>query len=65
MEHKFFVEIVYNDKSSFHFSVELKGTDSEVMANLMMITRGTLLASSAHRAIAYTEDCNIVCSYIR
>lgn len=65
MKHKFFVEIVYNDDTEFHFNVELEGRDSAVMASLMMITRGTLMASSAHRAIAYNEDGFDVCSYIR
>ena len=64
MKHKFFVEIVYNDKSYFNFSVELNGTEAEVMGSLMMITRGTLMASSAHRAIAYNEEGAILCSYI-
>lgn len=63
MKHKFYVEIVYKDNSSFHFSVELSGTESEVKGSLMMITRGTLMASLAHRSIAYTEDSKIVCSY--
>lgn len=64
MKRNFFVEIVYDDNSEFHFNVELEGTDSEVMGSLMMITRGTLMASSAHRAIAYNEDGFDVCSYI-
>ena len=64
MKHKFFVEIVYKDKSYFHFSVELNGTEAEVMGSLMMITRSTLMASSAHRAIAYNEESAILCSYI-
>ena len=63
MKHNFFVEIIYNDDSEFNFTVELEGTDSEVMANLMMITRGTLMASSAHQATAYNEDGFDVCSY--
>ena len=64
MKHKFYVEIAYNDNSEFHFNVELEGTDYEVMASLTMITRGTLMASSAYRAIAYNEEGFDVCSYI-
>lgn len=65
MKHKYFVEIVYNDDTEFHFNVELEGRYSAVMASLMMITRGTLMASSAHRAVAYNEEGFDVCSYIR
>lgn len=65
MKRNFFVEIVYNDNSEYHFNVELEGTSSEVMASLMQITRGTLMASSAHHVTAYNEDGFDVCSYIR
>lgn len=65
MKRKFYVEIVYEDKSEYHFNVELEGTSSEVMASLMQITRGTLMASSAHHATAINEDGFDVCSYIR
>ena len=64
-EKKFTIFVTYNDDSEFHFDVTIDGTDAEVMANLMMITRGTLMASSGHRAICYNSEGFDVCSYIR
>lgn len=61
---KFYVEIEYKDSSSFHFDVEFDSDDRNVLGSLMMITRGTLMASSAYRAIAYGQDGFDVCSYI-
>lgn len=61
---RFYVEIEYDDDSSFHFNVEFDDDDRNVLASLMMITRGTLMASSAYRAIAYDMDGFDVCSYI-
>lgn len=65
MKHSFFVEVIYGDDSSFSFNVEMEGTDNEVIAQLMMITRGTLMASSAVRATAYRQDGFDVCSYCK
>lgn len=64
-EMTFTIFVFYNDDSDFHFDVTIEGTPVEVEANLMMITRGTLMASSGHRAICYNSDGNDVCSYIR
>lgn len=63
MEQKFYVELVYKDGSERHFEVLLEGREHEIMADLMMITRGTLQASSAHRATAYNDQGFDVCSY--
>lgn len=63
MEQKFHVELIYNDESDVHFDVILDGTDSEIMATLMMMTRGTLMASLAVRATAYNDQGFDVCSY--
>lgn len=65
MNKKFFVEVVYNDESSFSFEVHMEGKDSDVLANLMMITRGTLMASSASKATAYNFEGFDVCSYCK
>lgn len=64
-EKKFFVELTYKDDSTACFNVEVSGTDNSITALLMMITRGTLMASSAVRATCYREDGFDVCSYIR
>lgn len=63
MEKKFHVELVYNDESEMHFDVLLEGKEHEYMATLMMITRGTLMASSAVRATAYDDQGFDVCAY--
>lgn len=65
MKTKFFVEVFYEDDSEFSFNVELEGSESRTHAMLLMITRGTLLASSACKATAYNEDGFNVCSYVR
>lgn len=63
MEQKFYVELVYNDESEMHFDVLLEGNEHEIKATLMMITRGTLMASSAVRATAYNDQGFDVCAY--
>lgn len=63
-ESTFFVEIEYDDKSSFSFNVTISGKEHEVMAHLRQITRGTLMASNGYRAICYRDDGFDICSYI-
>lgn len=65
MKSKFFVEVLYGDYSEFNFKVELESSENQAHAVLSMITRGTLLASSACKATAYNEDGFVVCSYVR
>lgn len=57
--------IEYNDESEFHFDVTIEGTESEITANLMMITRGTLMASNGRKATCYNDDGFEICSYIK
>lgn len=63
--YNFYVECIYNDGSDFHFEVKLEGIPSEVKAELMMITRGTLMASSASKAIAYNDQGFDECAYTK
>lgn len=63
MVKKIFVEVEYDDKTSFNFNVEIEGRESSFLASLMMITRGTLMASNASCATAYREDGFPICSY--
>lgn len=62
---KFYVEIRYNDGSEFGFDVIIEGSESAIVANLMMITRGTLMASSGCYAVCYRDDGFEVCAYSR
>lgn len=62
---KFTVELTWKDESETMFEVQLEGAEHEIMATLMWITRGSLMASSAHRATAYNEDGFDVVSYIQ
>lgn len=64
-EHRFYVEVEYNDESSFYFHVILEGKTHQIMASLQMITRGTLMASNAYKATAYNEEGFDVVSYIK
>lgn len=61
----FNVEITYNDDSIMYFDVTIEGKDHEIMATLMMVTRGTLMASGGLRATAYNDQGFDVCSYVR
>ena len=62
---KFSVWVEYADKSKFNFDVTLNGKESEIYAELMMIVRGTLMASCASRIVAYNEDGLEVVSYFQ
>ena len=64
-EWKFIIRIVYDDNTEFTFDVSIWGTKLGVMANLMMITRGTLNASSAEKAYCYNSDGNLEIAYRR
>lgn len=58
------IVVEYNDKSEFTFDVTMQGTENEIIGNLMMITRGTLIASNARKATCYKNDGFELCSYI-
>ena len=62
---KYFIEIVYNDDSSFSFEVTFPNEEDECRASLTMITRGTLMASGAHHATCYNEYGFDVCEFIK
>lgn len=65
MKNRFFIELVYSDDSEFGFNVEIDGSPSAVVAQLMMITRGTLMASMACRATCYNSEGFDVCAYTK
>lgn len=62
---EFTIELVYGDESSNFFKVNVEGEEHEYMALLSMITRGTLMASMAKRAVCYNDEGFDVCSYMR
>lgn len=62
---KYTIELTWNDESETMFEVELTGAEHHIMATLMWITRGTLMASGAKRSIAYDEEGFDVLSYIK
>lgn len=60
-----YIEIQYKDETEFHFNVEVEGKESEKLAIILMITRGTLMASNGVKAVAYNEEGFDICSYIK
>ena len=59
------IHIQYEDESGYFFKVTLEGTANEIYGELCQITRGTLMASNAQRAVAYNNEGFDVCSYIK
>lgn len=57
--------IEYEDGSGFNFDVSISGTENEIVAELMMITRGTLMSSNADKATCYKPDGFELCSYVK
>lgn len=62
---KFLIRVIYNDHSEFSFSVTISGTKSGVMANMMMITRGTLMASNAKKIYCYDSEGDLEIAYYK
>lgn len=57
--------IEYEDGSGFNFDVSISGTENEIVSELMMITRGTLMSSNADKATCYKPDGFELCSYVK
>lgn len=55
--------IEYSDGTGYNFEVSISGTECEIVASLMQITRGTLMASSAYKATCYKPDGFELCAY--
>ena len=62
---EFTVELVYGDESSTFFKVGVDGEEYKYMALLSMITRGTLMASMAKKAVCWNDEGFDVCSYVK
>lgn len=63
---KVFVELEYNDESTMSFDLVPNAESSnEYQAIVMMVTRGTLMASGAHKATAYNMEGFPIASYVK
>lgn len=63
---KFSIFLTYSDGSEFGFDVTPHETKPyAILADIEMITRGTLMVTSAIKATAYNEEGFDVCSYIK
>lgn len=63
---KVFIEIEYEDESSFTFDVIGHEESSNAYhAEILMITRGTLMASGAYKATAYNEEGFPIAAYYK
>lgn len=63
---KVFIEIEYNDGSSFSFDVISHAESSSAyQAEINMITRGTLMASGAYKATAYNLEGFPIAAYYK
>ena len=65
MKIKFVLELEWTDKSNVFAEISLEGQNHEVMAVLMWISRGALMASNADRAIVWNDEGFEVCAYQR
>lgn len=63
MEQTAIVCLTYNDNSVAGFEVKVNGTPASNRALLLMITRGTLMASGAKYAHCYDPQGIDICSY--
>ena len=59
------IVLEYSDGSETYFDVTLEGEEYQIVGTLMMITRGTLMASIAKKATCYKSDGFELCSYIK
>lgn len=57
--------LTYNDDSEVCFTYECEEDKSHALATLMMVCRGTLMASSAVKVTAYNDDGFDLCSYTK
>lgn len=65
MKYKATIQLVYQDGSDMTFDVTMTGEEYEIVASLLMITRGTLMVSMACKATCYMLDGFEICSYVK
>lgn len=57
--------LTYSDDSEAFFDFECDDTTANARGTLLMVCRGTLMASTACRITAYNEEGFDICSYIK
>lgn len=65
MKTKVTIVLEYSDGSETNFDVTIEGEEYQRQGTLMMITRGTLMASIAKKATCYKSDGFELCAYIK
>ena len=55
----------YEDDSEWNFDGEFEDSLKDSLANIMMVTRGTLMASMAIKGTAYNTEGFPICQYTR
>lgn len=55
----------YKDESEVWFDFKSWDEDKDAKATLMMVCRGTLMASSAVKITAYNDEGFDICSYVK
>lgn len=57
--------LTYRDDSEVCFTFECEEEESQALATLRMVCRGTLMASMASLIVAYNEEGFDICSYTK
>ncbi len=61
----FTLELEYNDESAVYAEIIVEGEPHEYRALLLMICRGTLMASGAKRSTIYNSEGFEECAYMK
>ena len=57
--------LIYDDDSEVCFEFSCDAPENDAHATLLMVCRGTLMASMAVRVVAYNEEGFDICSYVK
>lgn len=64
-ESKVFLELEYNDGSTISFDVFPHSDGAHAVADVLMLSRGLLMASMGNKVTAYNSEGFEICSYIK
>lgn len=59
------VSLTYSDNSEICFDFSCNAPETDALGLLLMVTRGTLMASMAKGVCAYDEDGFNICAYYK